>query len=1176
MSFRERTFALVLALCLVIPMCLISVGAETEQVIPEADDYRLFHSSFAEQKYDNNGGVAFIQVADQLDALYASKAMKVIPVGTKSNATLFLNYGEKDTTASGNFKFDGIRIQKAAVGDWVALKFVSPGTGYYSIGLDYWLLNGNNAATLSAYLLPGDTPVANIDTMLGNDTRFGTIEVVANSSDLRSVVSADLSTGEALETNKEYILVVQFVKDGYQPEVGRVDMMLTGLRFGKGYEKPAGSFNPVEGENVAENIIKTAEYYRSIVGVNPANGHDLLYLSFKGDTMLVYDLDDKKVVDVETGTHSTPFGNCFDPEGNLWLSGAGSFLYKYDPRTGEGKKYAFAAALFGDKKVNGYGVTYGDGYLYFGYWGYLGRLDPTTGEIINLSQTMLTTDPAKESDAQTVGYGGMVYRDGYLYVDIFGDLNGDKIKTSQMLKYDVTACKIVDYIDISDATVKANYGLTHLCVAGDLLIGTGGNRQEPVYIDISGEKMVRLNKLEGFDTCFIGKVSSPIDGKVYAGGYVDNEATTKCIYELDLATGQVTSLNDIVFLTAMSAVGGTATIEGNDKLPGVSLVAPMNNSATGMVDVVFYNPQTRETVIWSGVTEGHGSGMSLRAVEVDPTGRYVYAGAYGTNQLAWYDTQTGEIQVKPGFGHQTDALCWYQDYLWVGNYNTGAITRFDPVTYEATPIVELMDTVFQQKRMFALTAADNKIICGTVPDTSRIGGTLVWYDLDTDLTYVAAGPNPEDVYYARTTGGFMVWRNAVTNKIETFDVDGDGLYDYDFLIDDRGDEDPNNDIKEQRFYGTVPNQCINHIFYKDGYIFGSTTRSGGQAAVIDPYKDNAQLFVYDLAAMKIVALYDVADAIPGLEEPKTGYIDYIDILEEDPYEEGKFWGVICDTLFSCTFDYETMQFTNVKEELSFAKGRNYRHAGSYWFDRAMVFDGEYLYVSFHNYGTWMINTADTSVKHQISRLAVSDMVRAEDGNLYYFTNHSNTEANLTVFRVAQYTQPLVAQSVQGVINALPDAATMENEKQVMTAYRMYSDLTEMAKAQVDAAKLKTALAALGTDLAAKADSLIDAIGEVTLQSELVIREARNYYEALPQEAKDKVTKLSVLEAAESKLAELKKEKPAPSDGSGAATNDANADKGSGTVIIVIVAAAVLLAAAVVAVLVLRKKKPEAE
>jgi hypothetical protein len=635
---------------------------------------------------------------------------------------------------------------------------------------------------------------------------------------------------------------------------------------------------------------------------------------------------------------------------------------------------------------------------------------------------------------------------------------------------------------------------------------------------------------------------------------------------------RVTRLSDIIFLTSLSATGATATIIGDDNLPGTSLIAPMNNSATGMVDLVFYNVETRETAIWDSVSAGYGAGMALRAVEVDPTGRYVYTGAYGTNQIAWYDTQTGEIQVKPGFGHQTDALCWYQDYLWVGNYNTGAITRFDPVTYEATPIVELMDTVFQQKRMFALTAADNKIICGTVPDTSRIGGTLVWYDLDTDLTYVAAGPNPEDVYYARTTGGFMVWRNAVTNKIETFDVDGDGLYDYDFLIDDQGDENPNNDIKEQRFYGTVPNQCINHIFYKDGYIFGSTTRSGGQAAVIDPYKDNAQLFVYDLAAMKIVALYDVADAIPGLEEPKTGYIDYIDILEEDPYEEGKFWGVICDTLFSCTFDYETMQFTNVKEELSFAKGRNYRHAGSYWFDRAMVFDGEYLYVSFHNYGTWMINTADTSVKYQVSRLAVSDMVRAADGNLYYFTNHSNTEAHLTVFRAAEYTQPLVAQSVQDVINALPAAVTMENEEQVLSAYRMYSDLTEMAKAQVDATKLNDALRALETGLAAKADSLIDAIGEVTLNSELAIREARNYYDALPDGAKAKVTKLSVLEAAEERIAALKKENPTFKN-----LGDPGNDKGGNLWLFIgIGAAVVVIVAAVVAVIVLRKKKPTEE
>ena len=145
---------------------------------------------------------------------------------------------------------------------------------------------------------------------------------------------------------------------------------------------------------------------------------------------------------------------------------------------------------------------------------------------------------------------------------------------------------------------------------------------------------------------------------------------------------------------------------------------------------------------------------------------------------------------------------------------------------------------------------------------------------------------------------------------------------------------------------------------------------------------------------------------------------------------------------------------------------------------------------------------------------------------------------------------------------------MEHEMQVLTAYWMYSDLPEDVKALVNADKLNAAISALTDGLAAKADALIDAIGEVTLQSEKAIRAARDYYDSLPDGAKAKVTKLAVLEAAEEKIAELKaanptfKSEPAP----------APAPKNNTVLIIVIVAAVVLAAAAVVTLVLIRKKK----
>jgi hypothetical protein len=510
--------------------------------------------------------------------------------------------------------------------------------------------------------------------------------------------------------------------------------------------------------------------------------------------------------------------------------------------------------------------------------------------------------------------------------------------------------------------------------------------------------------------------------------------------------------------------------------------------------------------------------------------------------------------------------------IWIGNYSIGSLLRLDPETDEVKSILTLGESVFKQYRMFAITTGDNKVFVGSVPATNRVGGVLAWYDIEADLTYIAAGPNPEDVYYARTTGSFTVWRDVLTNTVHTFDDDGDTLPDPDILIDDLGDDDPNNDLKKQKFYGAIPYQCIVHMYYKDGYIFGTTTRAGGQAANVDAYTENAKLFVYDVDAMQVVSTCDVGDYISGLEDPETGYIQFIDFLEEDPYEEGKFWGVICDTLFSCSFDYETMQFVNVKEELSMAKGKAYK--GTDWFDKEVIFDGEYMYLSFHNFGAFMINTSNVAECFQLTPSVPTEMSLAADGNLYYFSLITDSSYDLRVIPIGESTQPLVAKSVQDLINALPDTVTMENEAQVMTVYKMYRNLLEITKEKVNTQKLDAALDSLAVSQAAEADRLIDAIGEVSLQSEAAIKAARSYYDALPEATKIKVTKLTVLEAAEAKLLELRIADADPSNKHPEQDPITGTETDNHTVTIVIIAAAavVLIAGVAVALVLIRKKK----
>ena len=1135
--------------------------------------YRLFHSSLTDLGYSANGDIALSKQQEVLNSLYASGAMDVIPIGDKTENVTYLNYG---AASSGKFEFNGIKLQKAKVGDYVALKFRSPGTGGYSISLDTYYLNANNAARLAAYILPGSTAVASIDGMLTDENRVSYVDISTNNT-AKTETTVPVVSNADLEAGKDYILVLQFNKDNYQPDADRVDMMLTGLSFGEGFIVEPAPFDPVSGDTVLENAVKAASAYRGITGVNPLNGHDLMYLLFKGSMMIVVDMDDKTIYDIQYISHSTPFGMCFDPDGNLWLCGTGTFISKYDPATKTGVKYTFAKSDFFGGSTNGYGITYVDGYLYFGYNGCFGRVDAATGEIERISEQICVNEA--KSDSKWLGYPGMIYRDGYLYTSTHGDNNGDQIYTSAIIKYEIATGKIVDSVDVAYSTRdygnEAGYGVSGLYMVNDMLVGTYSNRKPQVYIDISGDKMELVDKFYNFDTHFIQSMTAPIDGKVYVAGYVDNEATSKCLYQIDLQTQTVTRMGDIVYLTTVSAENGIATVEWDEGLPGTSIVTYLNNSATGTVDLIFYNPTTMETVIWDGVvTPEYGTGMTLRALTSDDTGRYIYVGAYGTNQITRYDTVEKTFETFPGTDHQTDSLTYYKDKLYIGNYHTGTITQLDPETGDVTPYFNLYDSVFQQERMFGITAGDNKVFCGTIPDASRTGGTLVWFDLEENRYYVAGGPNPEDCYYA-DYASFVVWYNCATGQVETFDRDGDGVYDYDILVDDKGDDDPTNNVYEQVIKGLIPTQCPNDLVYKDGLIYGCTTKHNGDA-VATKFDGNAQLFVYDVDAKKLLATCDPGQFVEGLEDPKVGYIDYIDAIAADPYEDGKFWCVINDTLLSYSFDTETNTFTNVKEEFSTAKGLGYRHATSTWHSRTILFDGDYMYVGFHNKGIWMVNTADPSKAYQISVYTPSGgMARGQDGNIYYISNQDSSKpvTSLCVFNIAEGAQPAVAQSVQALIDALPENMTMEQEAQLLTVYKMYRDLREPAKALVDATKLNNAISALADQLAAKADSLIDAIGEVTTLSGPAIRAARSYYDDLPDAVKAKVTKLSVLEAAEAKFAALRKANPS---GKQDGTTDPAPKNNTLIIVIIAVAAVVVIGAAVVAVILIRKKKAKEE
>ena len=119
-----------------------------------------------------------------------------------------------------------------------------------------------------------------------------------------------------------------------------------------------------------------------------------------------------------------------------------------------------------------------------------------------------------------------------------------------------------------------------------------------------------------------------------------------------------------------------------------------------------------------------------------------------------------------------------------------------------------------------------------------------------------------------------------------------------------------------------------------------------------------------------------------------------------------------------------------------------------------------------------------------------------------------------------------AKAVDDQIDAIGEV-TLESEEAIAAAREAYEALTEAQQAEVkNYDKLTAAEARLADLKAAKAvDDQIDAIGEVTLESESAIDAARNAYDALTEAQQAEVRNYDKLTAAEARLAVLKPAKP---------------------------------------------------
>lgn len=817
------------------------------------------------------------------------------------------------------FKTDGLRLY-ANETEWIAFKIKTPGTGVYTLKLDYTssILSG----TVAAYILPANT--ADIGAAISYENRVGmaTLTNLENTSNLAgSVTFGTWNFG----SDAEYILVLEAYRHSvYSDKSCQMRLKTLTMTPGDHTQGTQQQSSPavVKVDPGPIKILAAAPYYGTTAKVN---GNDYLFLPLKGNTVLAFDLDHNLLMDEIKVPHSITRGITV-VDGVLWCVGEGRHLFRYDPVTRIGEKMLDLGDVLDGAQDACY-MHYADGCLYFGIFpnGAIGRYEIATGNFRSYGPF--------HDECNTVS--AITTQGGYIYAGITGDKDGENGFTSQIVKIHAATGEVEGRLDLSsgsDAQVKLNADhrqFNGVAVAGNLLLmGSNTSQKFIIAVDTRTMDFVDLNTQLGINAGveFDFTEEVEIDGKTY----IYFNITGKGIYALDV-TGvtDTTVVTDNVKIRLAHAdltgwvnpkplrCGKHSIVELDDpQFPGKSIVTYYVSD--GMPRL--YNLQTGETKICLDMVDvNYGTAIQARPLVNDGNGN-LYIGAFNTPKCAVYNTATGELTNFESNSAQTDAFTFLDGVTYTGNYNNASITRINP-DGENKQLLE-MKTLYNQARVHAMTAGGGKVFAGTTPYTGH-GGCFAWVDV----------------------------------------ANGDRT------------------VVKENF---IENQSINSLTYHGGVVFGTTYTSGGSgsgsleglSAVLFAYDVNAdKKYAFDLRQEPYRTALGIDESVA---------INYIAGVAADPDGSGKIWGMISQTLFSFTFDKQTGVLNVKKElsfganEYVTGGGRG-SFPRPFCFD-----DSGNLYVSFDDDGgVRRINTANVSDNQRLPLPVLNYYALGADGNLYY-------------------------------------------------------------------------------------------------------------------------------------------------------------------------------------------------
>ena len=774
----------------------------------------------------------------------------------------------------------------------------------------------------------------------------------------------------------------------------------------------------IQGETLLTPLISEFEVGNNdFVATSQVNGHDYLYVPHNTQ-LYVYDLTTFQKVDEENIGMSESDGAFVDSNGIVWVYGQEAYLYRYDPVTGTGTKTAKLYIDGSASKTQLFCPVEINGVLYVGTYpnAHIAAYDPNTDTFTDVTQLI----------GEGVKVTSLSYKDGFIYAAVHA---ADSSQLPHALvKYSLQDDAVVASLDLQAAGVLKNAAyLTQTVIAGDVLLGATTTREKMLAVDINTLQLIDIGCQNGAAHGF-SQVIKEESGNEKVYFFVKENSDLATFYEYNSTTQTATPVDGFAQTDAQFNTRGTSFVTAaSAEISGEALLVGMKKDGT----VLLYDLENKTAVECTGLTDGDSSAVNLVEFRAGPEGSdEIYIGCFMNNTAGVYDIKTNALsKLYPAYSEQVETSGWFGNKWYVSGYGACSVSEMDYNTgaYRVLFALNEADKLnLVQERIHVITAGDNKVFAATVPHKNILGGFVAWYDYTQETTFVAVEENK--VIY-QSNSDKSSWYDVVTREKIVFNTDDAGAND---------------------FTGFIENQTVNSLYYQNGYLYGTTYIAGGSGSM--PEADsNAELFVYDVANMQMVVRQKISDAIEELATP----VELISVFAPDPEIEGKFWGVVAQTLFTATFDAQNGS-VDIQEILSYGKS-SYKAYMSKYKTGQIYFDNGYILVNFRSSNPnkpesddtvdalRIINMNDPDYRYTLSTQSLRAYVLGNDGNVYYENNDG-----VSVLYTADMIQAIqqgkeAVTSVVELISSIDATVTQASKTQIDAARAAYEELTDNQK-----------------------------------------------------------------------------------------------------------------------------------